>query len=410
MSRELLVTTDEVGTKGGNRLFFEKILRRNVWNALGRRSAIVPRRLFGRTSVPLPDDVSDEQALDAMRRVPGAANVQIARRVPNDVEAMTKLAIERALAEKGDAKSFGVRVQRSWKTFPMQSREIEREVGGPVKVALDLPVNLTDPDLWIHLQVTEQGTFVATGSIRGLGGLPVRSTGKAVALLSGGLDSPVAAYRMFLRGTQCTLLHFLNESQDPGTMRGKIDAMTQALTRYQQKSVLYVVPFMEIQRELVAQVPSPFRMIAYRRVMMRIAGRIAAKETCGAIVTGDMIGQVASQTMANLTSIWDAAELPVLAPLIGMRKQEVVNQAKEIGTYEVSSEPGADCCQFMIAEHPATRSTIEELVEYESRIPDLAELEEKAANIQPEVSFDPPRTGERYPPPRRSFWRRRRRS
>lgn len=408
MSRELLVTTDEVGTKGDNRLFFEKILRRNVWNALGRRSAIVPRRLFGRTSVPLPDDISDEQAVEAMGRVPGVARISIARHAPNQIEAMTALAIERALAEKGDARSFGVRVRRSWKTFPMQSREIERKVGGQVQVALELPVDLTDPDLWVHLQVTEQGTFVATGSARGLGGLPVRSAGKAVALVSGGLDSPVAAFRMFLRGCQCTLVHFLNESQDPAGMRGKIDALTRVLTRYQQKSVLYVVPFMEIQRELVAQVPSPFRMIAYRRVMMRIAARIGEREGCRAIVTGDMIGQVASQTMSNLTTIWEAAPLPVLAPLIGMRKQEVVDLARQVGSFEVSSEPGQDCCQFMIAEHPATRSSAEELAGFEARIPDLAELEAKAASLEPEVYYDPPRTGERYSPPRRSFWRRRR--
>lgn len=406
--RELIVTGDEIPTKGRNRRYFEKVLTRNVWNALGRRAALVPRRLFGRISVPVPDEMEEAAIAEAVARVPGVARFSLARRCESDVEAMKALAVAEAGAHS--VTSFGVRVQRSNKGFPMTSREVEFEVGGAVKAATDWDVDLKAPELWIHLQITENGTYLTAARYRGMGGLPVRSSGKVVALLSGGLDSPVAAYRMFRRGCAVSFVHFLNQGQGTGAVRDKVRDLVAALTKFQQRSALFIVPFEDIQRELVAMVPSPFRMLAYRRTMLRIAGLIAEREGAKALVTGDCVGQVASQTMSNLQTIWDAAPLPVFAPLIATNKQETVDVATEIGTYEISSEPGEDCCQFLIDEHPATRSTPAELAEYEARIPGLAELEAAAAReVTPEIMLFPPQTGEKYPAPRRYFHRRGRR-
>jgi thiamine biosynthesis protein ThiI len=401
--RELLITGDEIALKGGNRRYFEGVLQRNIWNALGRTARIRPHRLFGRTAFPLPADMDDAMVLERVREVPGVARYALARRVENDQEAIEALALE--VAREAGGKSFGVRCKRSFKAFPKTSLEIEREVGSHVVVNLGLKVNLTKPDFWLHVQITERGSYVTCQEGRGLGGLPVRACGRVVALLSGGIDSPVASYKMFLRGTQVIFCHFLNQGQDPLAVRTKIEDLVEILTRFQQKSVLYVIPFEHLQQALLAGVPSPYRMIAYRRVMMRIAGMVAQRENCEAIVTGDAVGQVASQTLANLQSIWSASDLPVLAPLIAAGKMDTVELAKKIGTFETSIEPYPDCCQFMISEHPATRSNVAELEEFEAKIENLAELEAQAfEQAEMEIRYFPEPTGDRYP----NTWRGRR--
>lgn len=394
--RELVITGDEVALKGGNRRYFEGVLQRNVWNALGRTATIQPHRLFGRTAFPIPNSMSDDEVLERVLRVPGVARYALARRVENDLEAIYAQAIETA-REAGGA-SFGVRAKRSFKAFPMTSLELEREVGSAVVLALGLKVDLTNPDFWLRVLITEKGAYVTTKEGKGLGGLPVRACGRVVSLLSGGIDSPVASYKMFLRGTQVIFCHFLNQGQDPLAVRTKIEDLVDTLTLYQQKSVFYVVPFEHLQRALVAGIPSPYRMIAYRRVMMRIANRIATRENAEALVTGDAVGQVASQTLSNLATIWDASERPVLAPLIGAGKMDTVGVAETIGTFQTSIEPYPDCCQFMLAEHPATHSTPAELEEMEAKIEDLAELEEQAfEEAEMEIRYHPEPTGDRYP-------------
>ncbi len=403
MKRELLITGDEIATKGGNRRIFENFLRRNVWNALGRRAQIVPRRLFGRLSIPLPDEMTEEFVVERLKAVPGVAKFSIAWGCEATLDAMRALALEKAQAFA--ASSFGVRCHRGYKNFPMKSMEIEREVGGFLHQELKIPVDLGNPDLWIHLSITEQGAYVSTQFHKGMGGLPVRSSEKVIGLLSGGLDSPVACFEMFRRGCQVVLVHFLNKGMDPLGVQTKIEDLAEALNRYQQTSVLYFVPFEEIQRELIAKVPSPLRMIAYRRVMMRMANRIAIKEGAQAVVTGDSVGQVASQTIKNIQTVWQASKLPVFAPLIGRLKQEIVERSLEIGTYDISIEPYADCCQFMIPKAPATQSEAEQLLEIEATIEGLHELENRVADaIRPQIRFYPPRTGENYPQPRRKRW------
>lgn len=398
--RQLHVTCDEIATKGGNRQDFERLLRRRVWEQLGRRRDVKPRRIYGRSVFLLPDDLDDAAVAEACARVPGVANFQVARPCENDFGAITALAlseVRRAIDERGVA-TFGVRCKRTLKTFAMSSAEVCRQLGAAVVTELGLKVDLTAPDLWVRVLVSEKGAFVSTDRSKGPGGLAVGSSGRVVSLLSGGLDSPVASYKMMLRGCEVTLCHFLNQGQDPLAVRTKIEDLADTLARYQGTSRLVVVPFAHLQRALVAGVPGPLRMLAYRRVMMRIATRLAAEREAEALVTGDSVGQVASQTLPNLQTIWNAAGLPVLAPLAGLSKLDIVAVAKQIGTYETSIEPAPDCCQFMIADHPATRSTPAQLAELEAAIPELAELEEAAlAEAEAEERHFPPMTDARYP-------------
>ncbi len=375
-SRTLLVTCDEISLKGGNRPWFERLLRKNVWYALGGDPGMRPRRMLGRSAFPLPDSMTEEFVTERLSRVPGVATFAIARPCENDLDAIRALALAEARAA-GEG-PFRIEAKRSLKTFALTSPQIEKDVGAHVVRETGLKVKLENPRFKVFVLVTEQGAYVHAARHRGPGGLAVGGSGRVVALLSGGIDSPVAAWTMMQRGCRVVFCHFLNQGQDPLAVRTKIEDLVEKLTPWQGRSRLYVVPFEHLQRELIAVVPAPHRMLAYRRVMMRIAARVAEVEGCEAVVTGDSVGQVASQTLPNLATIWSASTLPVLAPLIGRSKRDTVDLSERIGTYPISVEPYPDCCQFMIAEHPATRSTPAELAEFESRIPELAALETKA--------------------------------
>jgi len=212
----------------------------------------------------------------------------------------------------------------------------------------------------VLIEVLPREAFVAVERLPGPGGLPVGSSGTVVALLSGGIDSPVAAWRMMRRGCRVELVHFHGAPYQDGSSRDKVNELTRILTRYQLHSRLHVVRFGEIQRQIVAAVPRPFRVVLYRRMMMRIAAALAQSTGAAALVSGESLGQVASQTLANMTTIAAATPVPLLRPLIGMDKAEISAQAERLGTYEISIQPDQDCCQLFVPRHPATRMSVEE--------------------------------------------------
>jgi thiamine biosynthesis protein ThiI len=265
--------------------------------------------------------------------------------------------------------SFRVSARRADKRFPMTSPEIEREVGGRIKQARGWRVNLDAPDLTIHLELLTDQVFYFFGKERGPGGLPTGTAGRVVCLLSGGIDSPVAAHRMMKRGCAVTFVHFHSYPILSRASQEKARELVQLLTTWQHRSRLYLVAFGEIQQQVVLSVPGPMRVVIYRRLMMRIAERVARGRGAQALVTGDVVGQVASQTLENLSVIGSVVTMPVFRPLIGMDKEEITAEAINIGSYPISIIPDQDCCTLFTPRNPLTRARVADIEAAERALP-----------------------------------------
>jgi thiamine biosynthesis protein ThiI len=299
-------------------------------------------------------------------------NRRMSSRIRNSWRLKLAAAILRDLGDRRH-RSFRVRTRRSDKRFPFTSPQIEREVGGRIKDQTNWQVNLDDPELSIHVEMLPEHAFYYFGKEPGAGGLPTGTSGRVACLLSGGIDSPVAAYRMMRRGCSVLLVHFHSYPILSRASLEKAREITVLLTKYQLRSRLVLVPFGELQQRVVLGVPPELRVVIYRRLMLRIAERIARKWHARALVTGEVIGQVASQTLENMTVIQQAVTMPILRPLVGMDKQEIVDQARRIGTFETSSIPDQDCCQLFVPKHPATKARFDEVEADEAKL-DVNEL------------------------------------
>jgi thiamine biosynthesis protein ThiI len=263
--------------------------------------------------------------------------------------------------------SFRIETQRGDKSFPLTSPEINRQLGAAVKEKSGARVDLENAEFTVTVEILPRDAFFGFNKIPGAGGLPVGASGRVAALISGGFDSPVAAYRMMQRGCRLIFVHFHSAPFQDKTSQEKVRQLLNVLTRHQFNSRLYLVPFGEIQRQIVASVTRPLRVVLYRRMMLRIAEAIARKEKAKALLTGESLGQVASQTLDNIAVIEQAARLPILRPLVGMDKQEIIDQARRIGTFEISSIPDQDCCQLFVPKHPATKARFRDVEADEAR-------------------------------------------
>ena len=383
----IVVHYSEIALKGKNRPWFIARLVNNVRHATSDLDIKSVRSLMGRLEIVLGPTATYEQVRDRLSRVFGVANFLKAARAPLDIEAIAA-AILRDLGDI-DTPSFRVSVKRADKRFPMKSMEIEREVGGRIKLARGWHVDLDNPQLTISVEMLTTEAFYAFGKDRGPGGLPTGVSGKVACLLSGGIDSPVAAWRMMKRGCSALLVHFHSYPFLSRASQEKVRELAQLLTTYQHRSRLFLVAFGEIQRQVVLEVPAPLRVVVYRRFMMRIADRIARANGARALVTGEVIGQVASQTLENMSVIAAATSLPILRPLVGMDKEEIVAQAERLGSFEISVVPDQDCCQLFTPKHPATRATRWAVEEAESHLP-IDELVSKAvADAEQEQFYFP---------------------
>ncbi|GAB4177728.1 MAG: tRNA 4-thiouridine(8) synthase ThiI [Geothermobacteraceae bacterium] len=370
MDARIVIHYSEIAIKGKNRAYFENALVKRIRQAVAGRAQVYKR--YGRV-VCVPEAGADlEKIRDNLTRVPGIAHFSIGLAADKDVEAIKEKAAQ--LLEKAPFETFGVRTKRSDKTFPVNSNEISRQVGGYLAASLNKKVNLTNPDLWLYIELTHRETLIYSEKIPGPGGLPVGVSGRVVASLSGGIDSPVASWMMMKRGCEVIFGHIRNETQFAGGAVNKIENLVATLARSQRRARLYIFPFGDIQRRIIAFVPAKNRMIIYRRCMMRLLNMLAEKEGAGAIVTGDSLGQVASQTLDNMRCIQAASERPVLAPLVGLNKDEIIAIAEKVGTFEDSIQPYPDCCSFMIAPHPETRADLAEIEQQEANIEGLDEL------------------------------------
>lgn len=351
----VLLHYSEIALKGKNRSWFVGRLVRNIHGALAGLHIKEVRTPYGRIEIVLGQDDAMPEVLDRLTRVFGVANYSASTRIPLDFEGMAEAIVSR-LPPKESVKSFRVFVRRADQMFATPSPDLARDLGSRVWTARGWKVDLDHADLVISVEIVPGAAFCFMDRRLGVGGLPMGTGGRLVALLSGGIDSPVAAYRMMRRGCNVTLVHCHSAPFLSNASQEKARRLAEVLTRYQLKTRLYLVPFSELQREITLSVPGDLRVLVYRRMMLRIAQRIARDVRARALVTGDVIGQVASQTLDNMTTIDQAAHLSIFRPLVGMDKEEIIAQAQQLGTYDISILPDQDSCTLFTPRHPETHA------------------------------------------------------
>lgn len=362
----------EIGLKGRNRADFEKRLVRNIEALLSQTKLARVKRISGRLLVFLDQNTTYEEACEieeALCGIPGVARVSCGYRCERDIDQMNAAAVS-ALMDAGAAGTFKVAARRSHTDFEISSMELNQIVGAHLCAAFpDLGVKMKDPDITVHVEVVQGYAFVYARSLRGVGGLPVGSGGKVVSLLSSGIDSPVATWRMARRGAVCIGVHFSGRPQAAATSEYLVDDIAHVLEKTGCIARVYVAPIGDYQRQIAAVAPPSLRVILYRRLMLRCAQEIAQREGARALVTGESLGQVASQTLDNIVATDDAVFMPVLRPLIGTDKQEIIEQAQQVGTFDISSQDADDCCTLFMPRNPETHAKLDKVREAEEQLP-----------------------------------------
>ena len=362
----VIVHYQEIALKGRNRPWFVERLVRNIRTATADLGVVKVRALMGRIELQHASDDDWAEVRERLARLPGIANFSRAVRTPRDIDAIVDTVLG-GLVDR-EPGSFRVTAKRADKRYPLTSPQIERELGGRIKSARGWRVDLERPELTVGVEILNDEAFCYVRKEPGDGGLPSGVSGRVACLLSGGIDSPVAAYRMIKRGCRVRLIHFHSYPILSRTSQEKVAEIAELLTRRQLETRLYVVAFGDIQRTVVLAVPPPLRVVVYRRLMLRIAERIGRASGAGALVTGEALGQVASQTLDNMAVIDSVTTIPVLRPLVGMDKDEIVQEARRLGTYQVSIVPDEDCCTLFTPKHPATRAGARQVAEAEAAL------------------------------------------
>jgi thiamine biosynthesis protein ThiI len=377
MDRHIVAHYHEIGLKKGNRDYFENSLCLNIHKALGglTEGTGAVRRISGRILIRVRPDADMAKVHEALSRVFGIAYFAEAWNSEQNLEAMEKNAWE--LMRRYSFESFRIDARRSEKTFPYTSVEINQRVGAYIKEKSGARVDLEHAERTCWIEIVEKYALMYTERRAGPGGLPSGTSGKVVVLLSGGIDSPVAAWKMIKRGCRAVFVHFHSFPYTNRESQEKTRQLAQTLARYQFQSRLYLIPFAEVQRHIMVDTPAETRVILYRRYMMRIAEQIAHREKARVLVTGDSVGQVASQTIENLDVVSRAVSMPILRPLIGDDKLEIIELARKIGTYDISIQPDQDCCSLFVPKHPETKANLRNIEESEKRL-DVAEIMQQA--------------------------------
>jgi tRNA uracil 4-sulfurtransferase len=376
----VVVHYHEIALKGKNRPMFVRRLGENLRAATQGLGVKEVRRLSGRLVLILRPTAAVEEIRQQVAQVPGIANFALAYRTPL-VLSILQEAILRSLTGR-TFQTFRVQTKRGFKAFPLTSPEINRDVGHFLQQHIGAAVDLERPELTVSIEILPHEAFFFFERETGPGGLPVGVSGKVACLLSGGIDSPVAAYRMLKRGCTAVFLHFHSYPILSRVSQEKARDLVTLLTRYQFASKLIFIPFAPIQQQIVAEVAAPYRVVLYRRCMVRIAEALARYVDAKALVSGESVGQVASQTLENLAAIDEVASLPILRPLIGMDKQEIVTQAIALGTYGISITPDQDCCSLFVPPHPTVRADREVLAQSEAKLDMRVMLQQGIDSVQ----------------------------
>lgn len=367
----VVVHYDEIGLKGSNRAQFEKLLTKNIKQKLGKHLVRYERE---RGQIVLFID-EIEHVEDALRRIPGIAHFVPSISCDLDIDKIREIGIE--LMQGLTFETFKVDTKRHNKQFSLTSVDVNTDVGQAIARTLQRKAKMRGADAVLTIEITNKHAFLSTGRITGVGGLPTDGKQKVVALLSGGFDSPVAAYMLMKRGCEVILVHCKNKNIHSSSVESKITDLAAQLSKYQQQTKLFIAPFDEIQKQIIMHIPAEKRMLIYRRFMFHIGAGIAKTEGARFLIVGDSLCQVASQTLENLEATYAEAPLHVLSPLIGMDKRDIMAISREIGTYEISSLPYEDCCSFFVPKHPELRAKAHILQRLEEKL-DVNELASRA--------------------------------
>jgi len=385
MKEIILLKDGEIVLKGLNRRTFEDVLKKNIRHAISHLGSFEIKSAQSIIYVkPLSDDIDLDEACLKISRVFGIVSYSRAaiceEKTLESIIATAPVYLEKELKA---VKTFKVEARRSDKRFPYKSPEICAELGG---VILDkfphLSVDVHNPDLIVNVEVRDFGAYVHGAAHKGAGGIPVGTSGNAAILISGGIDSPVAAYMMAKRGLKLTAVHFASPPYTSKRAEDKVVRLLRRVSRYAGKMTMYTVPFTKIQKTIKNECPEELFTIIMRRLMMQISSRIAADNDCTALITGESLGQVASQTIGALSCTDDAADLLVFRPLIGMDKQEIINISYKIDTYDISIEPYEDCCTVFTPKHPRTRPVLKYVKEAQEKANFEPMIEEALANLK----------------------------
>ena len=369
MPSVIILHHHEITLKGQNRKAFEMQLLRNCKQAV---NGLLHRWQFsgcyGRFVVQLSenDEQNKSEIIERLKKVFGLANLGVGVSVKNGIENFCNASEE--LLQRKTFQTLRVNAHRASKMFPINSMEINRQVGGYLCEKFNVRAKMDKPDVEINIEILEDEAYIYCEKFSCAGGLPSGISGKVVSLISAGFDSPVASYQMLKRGAKVFFIHFHSVPYTTKNSIEQVEKLVNLLTQYQYESTMYLVPFAELQQQIVLNADQKLRVVLYRRFMIRIAEAIARKEKAQALITGDSLGQVASQTLRNIAVINQCATMPMFRPLIGSDKEEILHQAHNIGTYNISKEPYDDCCSFLALRSPETWAKLEEVLEAEQKL------------------------------------------
>lgn len=370
--RICLVHYHEIGLKGHNRASFELRLLKNIQALLDEYPVVTIHRISGRLCVFLKEGTDWDTSCkvsEVIRKVPGVARVSCGYKCERDIDVMGQAAIA-ALHDVEDFESFKVQARRNHTDFPIKSPDMNQLVGAVLCEAFpEKKVIMKEPDVTVGVEVVQNASYVYARSVKGVGGLAVGSSGKVMCLLSSGIDSPVALWRIARRGAVCIGVHFSGRPQTEDTSEYLVDDIAHVLEQSGSIAKVYIVPLGDYQRRIALESPPALRIVLYRRLMIMVAEALAKKEHCGALVTGESLGQVASQTLDNIRATDSAVSMPVFRPLIGSDKLEIIEDAQKLGTFEISSQEAPDCCTLYMPRNPETHAKMDQVLAAESRFP-----------------------------------------
>lgn len=387
MKEIILVKNGELVLKGLNRNTFEDILIKNMRKALKQIGEFSFTKSQSTIMIePVDENVDMDECTEILSKVFGIAALSRAVVAEKDFEDIKKKTLEYLGERLCEVETFKVNAKRSDKKFPMKSPEICREIGGLILSKFNsLKVDVHNPELTVTVEIRDRYAFIHGDSIKGAGGMPVSTSGRGAVLISGGIDSPVAAYMMAKRGIELVSVHFASPPFTTELAEQKVMDLLHRVAKYSGPITTYVVHFTEIQEEIRKHCPEQYFTIIMRRYMMRIAEALAKKQRCSALITGESVGQVASQTIYALGCTDAATTLPVFRPCIGMDKEEIIRISRKIDTFETSILPYEDCCTVFTPKHPKTRPNLEEIIEAEKSLDSEALIERAVKNVRKTV-------------------------